>query len=1145
MKLQCDISFEAKYAFITEDEPIEINDYIDECANIDNIHLIKCNQGHELTFAYNKRKKPYFTHINKGDVIGYRTSEWHLEWQSNFPYTEIEFKKQNDIQLKDRRTDVKLNEKYILEIQHSRVERIEVLNRKNDYKLHNKEIIWLINGNDSINITIKENKRQYIEFVCNDWKYSSFMDYEYVFIEIERKIYKVYPNRVQHNMIDVDKPIDKKNFIYYCKNDNDKLTKTIIPPQSTLYIKQQGAGNGKTYGIIQMLDSIEFQHYKYFIIVTKQHSAKTVIYNEFQQQKTDNKLKHLSNITARNESKKYIITYENDQNMHECCNLVIGTIDSLMYSLGDKTNNELSKFESLVNSIINDYILKNVIYGGMRVKLNKEVCLICDETQDLTDNYGKAIINIMKNNYIDAYIVGDKLQSIMNKVNAFTYLIEHAFEGEYIDKKIFPETNICRRFNNKSLIDFVNHVIPFERFKLPHIEPHAPDIELNNAIIIFEGNKIYNNATELKINNEIAKIMEYYNKEVNENDYKPNNFLVVTPFTATNPLVNALETAINVYWNDRYKEDEYKQYAIFHKSETGSSIELTESENATRLVSIHTSKGDGREVVFVIGVDELSLKRFSNESNNLIYISLIHVAITRMKKKLYMRVVNNNDNINRMINEYVCKYGDDTIKVPLSTIEMSNRIKGKSIKQSLYTQDTFVELQQNIINKTQLNDPCFNTSDKKTIDMGHHNIRYSAILIYLYIKIINSETKDTRKQIYAQLSEVSKTDIIESEKWQDHNTNLNKKKISIFKISNNGIEYIEIYEIILEYIQHIKLIIKQILNGKIQYICPYESIILHYMMEVVTNGIYSEISINDLYDITYIYKQSYKQNTKKHDKCICNKLFNNTVKIGTSNNIKMMSTYLLKHYEQIQKIGVIFDNFLQQYQNMNWLINQPIYLNNTNNDYLLHNTLSLLCYNETNIYIVYIKPSFDDLNYNNILIDSIYDTFYLANIHEADGDETSSITLNYKKFNNKLINTIVFSVNNDDYYQIEWKNESNENLIVLNKEIILNIIKQKIYGIYDTQYTNIYTFYKKYKQLLSGDNIDVNKTILKIINMYKKEYDTEKHKKMPVVVLKFFENIQTEVKNKQIILDMYDDKKFFIDTLHAFVINSLNECFDE
>ena len=73
---------------------------------------------------------------------------------------------------------------------------------------------------------------------------------------------------------------------------------------------------------------------------------------------------------------------------------------------------------------------------------------------------------------------------------------------------------------------------------------------------------------------------------------------------------------------NKYNDKEYIKHSVFHKSDS-ISIDLTESDNATRIVSIHSSKGDGRPVVFCIGLSENSLKKFSNEPNNIIY-ELIH-----------------------------------------------------------------------------------------------------------------------------------------------------------------------------------------------------------------------------------------------------------------------------------------------------------------------------------------------------------------------------------------------------------------------------------------------------------------------------------------------------------------------------------------
>ena len=96
--------------------------------------------------------------------------------------------------------------------------------------------------------------------------------------------------------------------------------------------------------------------------------------------------------------------------------------------------------------------------------------LICDETQDLHENYGEAIYQIMRNRYIDAYIVGDKLQSLVYEKNAFTYLMDK--DLSYINKKREQFINECRRFTHPKLIDFVNNVVQFKKYSLVEIKPY-------------------------------------------------------------------------------------------------------------------------------------------------------------------------------------------------------------------------------------------------------------------------------------------------------------------------------------------------------------------------------------------------------------------------------------------------------------------------------------------------------------------------------------------------------------------------------------------------------------------------------------------------------------------------------------------------
>jgi len=160
-------------------------------------------------------------------------TEWRTNWQNKFLNKEI---KEHNL---------------ILEFQHSKISIKEV-------NAYNKKIIWIIDGNNSIKVTKLNNcDRVYLEFKMHTWKYESFISYDIIFIDINESIYKIYPKYVKSNMIDVDKPFDKETFIELLNNNDKQLNIINIPKQSNLYIKQQGAGNAKTYGLIQMLESKE------------------------------------------------------------------------------------------------------------------------------------------------------------------------------------------------------------------------------------------------------------------------------------------------------------------------------------------------------------------------------------------------------------------------------------------------------------------------------------------------------------------------------------------------------------------------------------------------------------------------------------------------------------------------------------------------------------------------------------------------------------------------------------------------------------------------------------------------------------------------------------------------------------------------
>lgn len=1062
---------------------IDVNEYI----NLKNKELftIKCCDNHDLTFCNGTIKKPYFRHSCHEDYYKCSKTQWHLDWQQQFDSntTEICFNKLNN-QIKDRRADIYLKEhNVIVELQHSQITINEIRERKHDYNIHNLEILWIIDGNKNINVK-KNNTRIYLEFISTTWKYESFIDYKYIFIDIDNYIYVIFPNLIKNNMIDVKQPYAKNDFINLLKININEIIKEI-PYQCNLYIKQQGAGNGKTYGIIQSLDNNkDFHIYNTFIIVSKQHSAKTIIYNEFNEQYYSGKLNNIELIGEPiNNNKIYIIKYTN-KITDKKCQIIISTIDSLYYRLGNINNTNKNKFEGIVLSIIDDYIneakINNIIYSNNNLKLNKECCLIIDETQDLSEDYGKALINIMKNRYIDGYIVGDKLQSISNENNAFIYLLQNDLSDKYINKVKYDDINVCRRFHNKSLVKLVNAVIPFDKYNLLPITPHKNDqiIDENYKFII--GKNVYDKDTN--INEEIKNIMRYYKKEVIEYDRKPNDFLFISPFTAKNFFMEAIERSIQTFWTKQNDDTTYNQYVLFHKSQDGTCIDLNESNDKTRLVSIHTSKGDGRKVVFVIGLYEKGLLLFSKGEKNLIYDSLIHVALTRQKEKIYIRIEENNDDIHIKFKDFV---SSSDIKPDISQIKKDIKYYDliKNINNDDFSKlfnDTFP---LNIIDK-----------EKQTIDIQYHIIRYACLITAFYIKILKY---DELKQLIAKFNNIKNASInsdsiIDINSYKKYNdllqSNNNLKKDKIDKKPNNKKLTIPILNLSNKFKKYFNIIIQNVINiqekineKKLENLCPYERIILLYMYDVINTSFDLEITITELYKITDIYNNTFNCNIEGHKKCLCNSS-NDKIKFKDNKNPEniRVNNYLHGFYEELANINDIYDTFFNKYKNLKVLTDFSLTLNNINNtsDLTIYNKFKFIAYNDEFVFNIKIKPQLNELNYYELINEAIFDTYIIKNCDNGKEDK------NIKRFKDKKIKTIIIALNLKEFYEID-DNELNKNT---NDDSIKTLIKKQLFNKLKLDTVILYDYYNYYKNNLDDMQNDIldknNEKIPKFIRIY-------------------------------------------------------------
>ena len=207
----------------------------------------------------------------------------------------------------------------------------------------------------------------------------------------------------------------------------------------------------------------------------------------------------------------------------------------------------------------------------------------------------------------------------------------------------------------------LNKLINFKRFQLPEIsidsnrenellERDEPVIEVIEQPQSTLWENIYNEENREKRAAFIDLIIKKIDFEIDKYNYSPEDFEIIFPIMKKNTLALELETRINEYMINKFPQNEYKYrvYAVCHRHEEGTVIDMSISVKATRIVTIKTSKGDGRKVVFVLSCTEKNLDTLTyyaeknldtltcNEEKSLTYESYFHVSLTRAKKKKYI-----------------------------------------------------------------------------------------------------------------------------------------------------------------------------------------------------------------------------------------------------------------------------------------------------------------------------------------------------------------------------------------------------------------------------------------------------------------------------------------------------------------------------
>jgi len=514
-----------------------------------------------------------------------------------------------------------------------------------------------------------------------------------------------------------------------------------------------------------------------------------------------------------------------------------------------------------------------------------------------------------------------------------------------------------------------------------------------------------------------------------------------------------------------------------------------------------------------------------------------------MKEKLYIQTQNNGDILSQKLNKF---NENDNTSTLFPNLQIYNTMKYGDLitKNATGMFDTFMEV---IIKPANLEKLYKEKAEKKIIDASNHSIRYASLLSTLLINIINKENagnEDLKKQIKAKFHALDKSNITQvGTSWEKYYKCISSKEIALVKIADRGRDYIKYYDILIKTTAHIKSKISKGLRGnEIPGFCPFESILLQYMLDIKSNGTFSDITINDLYNIVDIYKYSYQKNTNGHDNCLCNSSFSiETPNVIITDTINKLKEYLHEHFDKVKYIQNSIDSFHEKYPAINWLYQHVVKYNGHSTQFKLWKQFTLIGYDADKVIIAYIKPQLNDLNYNEVLMNSIYDTYLIENIEKYEmKEDIQSVTENYKRFANKKIITCVFALDRNEPYYINWT-DNDVNLIESNSNLLKTSMCEYVFNHFSSENNSMYYFYNYWRRNCPNEHAIADKFTEFLLSKYedikaKGETDT---RKFPTYLYSFLHSINAQVsinddtEEQDAILAKYDNKEYFIKALDS------------
>jgi len=846
----------------------------------------------QVDVTRNFENKTDSVEINGCQITHLNCGEWHAAWQNKFPHHWLEKKYGN------RRADVNIEDgDVVLEVQNSRIKREEVASRNEDYAKHGKDVIWIVNGKSCGAQMIKKtsvhnDQDDFLLVLTKPGFMDQFGACDKVLLDIDEKVFVVRPEdfrkgtiRVRHSW-SVDKIVE----ILIQPGRRGELQSSSV--KSEVRVWQYPPGSGKTYRVVNgvITGGKGFETLDTVLLLTKPHSAKEVIKEEFEERLKEN---GIHNFDYGEKNKAYWYKFEVNGRSRT---VILATMDSFIYPLvknGEADTSVMDQFEALCKTISNKGPTTGkrgeITFKNQSIKLNGTCLIVVDEATKLSPFYLDALVRITFTCNANAIVVGDKMQSIESPINLLTVLLDGYKSNDFNVIKDDPG-NTIRRFG-PVLVNFLNSIVPWAKYNLPI--PVAADPEKEGSFEVHPVLRLSSFSTREDICREVMKIKNQLQKDVDDLLLLPNDVLIVSPFVTKNPLLDELADDIHEFWKHKLDQIEYRKrlvssgdedtntrnqayldwydsvykdpqrwnglLAIRHYSDGGQPVNTSTSRKRTRMVSIHAAQGDGRQYCMTIGLNEMALKRFTRNEMNLQFESLLNVALSRAKKKLVVYVTQQYDLVWERFVQYMDSATQNSLE-PKFYIPAHVQLTSNSIN---FDENTSELIHANVM-------PCIEnhlSRNSPSLDYICHIIRARTYNVVFFLRALEKSAKND--QFVMKVKQILRAQIDICDTANDYYEFLDKRSkqldnreevtnIPLRRYNKNTQNFNAIHSAT----EDARHVLRTWINGTPQWELLQNdvlvSIMIWYMIDFESNGKYLTTQMVVIYDITNAVKMSHE-----------------------------------------------------------------------------------------------------------------------------------------------------------------------------------------------------------------------------------------------------------------------------------------------